>query len=997
MKKLLFFSFLYFIFIISFAQDTPPEELDSLKATLKDLSWQKLDSLGKFYTDEYELDKAELYLKEALQVAERDFGKDSLYLNSCRELGILYFYKGEYEKVENFWMKEKQITEQLYGKENLNYGKLCNNLAALYKTKGQYEKAEALYLEARHTIKKLAGKQHSDYASSCNSLATLYDIQGKHKQAEVLYKEAMEVIAELTGKEDTRYGMYCNNLAETYAARDMFQQAETLFLEAKDIFKITLGNQHPYYATSCESLANLYHSQGLYKKAEPLFLENKQIIETLLGKEHSKYASACINFANNYYSKGLYEQAELLYREAKDIKEKILGKEHPDYASACANLATVMVKQSLYDKAEALDKEAKEIREKVFGKKHSHYATSCRNLGTIYHKQKLYEKAEPLYLESKKIIEEVLGKEHIDYTTSCYNLALLYQDQGLYEKANLLFSEVSKNIEQGIKVQFPTFSESERQEHFENVKYYYTDFTEFATRYYSQNPKISQELFNQQLFTKGIIFSSVAKMKKQILASEDAELLSQYENWKQQKENYIKLIQSPISERDSTMDLKKLAFQINELEREISKKSEFFKENIQRKDYTWIDAKESLDKDEVIVELMRLEKKDIKGNTKDIVYVALILSKKTKKHPELLVLENGKELEKEGFAFYENSIEFQLEDTESYALYWKPIQDKLKNLSKKGYSKIYLSADGVYQKLSLGALLNPKTEKYITEEQNIQLITSSRDLIKRKKEGGNTVDLSKNFANYKAYLLGYPSYKLVEEDSTIIKDKNRALNGIQRVIGQQTEVIPVLEGTKIETDRIKSLFNKKEISVALFQKQEANEANVKSVQSPTILHFATHGFFINQIQNDKVTTMQEAEDRNLLQNPLLRSGLLLAGCQNPQLGEEDGVLSAEEAMNLNLKDTELVVLSACETGLGEIRNGEGVYGLQRAFRQAGAKTVIMSLWQVNDESTQLLMTYFYEQLLQGKSKREAFKAAQLQLKEKYKSPYYWGAFVVVGE
>jgi CHAT domain-containing protein len=184
-------------------------------------------------------------------------------------------------------------------------------------------------------------------------------------------------------------------------------------------------------------------------------------------------------------------------------------------------------------------------------------------------------------------------------------------------------------------------------------------------------------------------------------------------------------------------------------------------------------------------------------------------------------------------------------------------------------------------------------------------------------------------------------------------------------------------------------------TVSTYTKIQATEENFKTLDSPGVLHVATHGFFLSDVDvRDELATDETSAITN---NPLFRSGLLLAGASADRTGKtEDGILTAYEAMNLSLDQTDLVALSACETGLGEVRNGEGVYGLQRAFSVAGAKAVLMSLWQVDDAATQELMTNFYSHWLKGGDKYTAFRQAQLELKAKYPQPYYWGAFVLSG-
>jgi CHAT domain-containing protein len=184
----------------------------------------------------------------------------------------------------------------------------------------------------------------------------------------------------------------------------------------------------------------------------------------------------------------------------------------------------------------------------------------------------------------------------------------------------------------------------------------------------------------------------------------------------------------------------------------------------------------------------------------------------------------------------------------------------------------------------------------------------------------------------------------------------------------------------------------------------AVEVSLKTSRSPRILHLATHGFFLPDQQPPEMETSgRGSRFSQRLENPLLRSGLALAGANTwlrggtPPPEAEDGLLTAEDVSGLDLLATQLVVLSACETGLGQVQIGEGVFGLRRAFMLAGAKTLVMSLWKVSDHETQQLMGYFYQGILKGRHRADALREAQLALKAAYPHPRYWGAFICQGD
>lgn len=480
------------------------------------------------------------------------------------------------------------------------------------------------------------------------------------------------------------------------------------------------------------------------------------------------------------------------------------------------------------------------------------------------------------------------------------------------------------------------------------------------------------------------------------MRSNDAALIDQYNRWQSKKDFLAKVYKMPATtQKDIGVDEKQLEAEVNTIEKELSVKSEIFGRLTDQKFNTWMNIRQSLKAGEAAIEMISTR---INSDKEDI-YALLIVTQQSQINPDIVILNNRYELEGKLSRYYLNSIKQKVKDEISYNHYWKPVAEKL-----KGIRKVYFAAEGVYHQINLNTLYNPATGKYLLDEIEVQLVQSTKDIVNRKVISQKIKDVT---------LFGYPDYnnmRTLEDVKGKSTNEPAASNGAE-IIGDTTqrffngENILELPGTKIEVETIESLLRQKNIQIHRYVSDSATEGAIKKLNNPAVLHVATHGFFLADINYFGTDTLAGMSSRKLYDNPLLRSGLLFAGVKaafsatadTQDDSQEDGMLTAYEAMNLHLDQTNLVVLSACETGLGEISNGEGVYGLQRAFQVAGAKSVLMSLWTVSDEATQKLMSLFYENWLNGKPPREAFRVAQLSLRGKYPEPFYWGAFVLVGE
>ncbi|HWZ21876.1 MAG TPA: CHAT domain-containing protein, partial [Cytophagaceae bacterium] len=522
------------------------------------------------------------------------------------------------------------------------------------------------------------------------------------------------------------------------------------------------------------------------------------------------------------------------------------------------------------------------------------------------------------------------------------------------------------------------------------------EFSSLVLKNHKEDPSLIKKLYEYQIAFKEVALESEIKMITRASNSKDTLVKALFEEWKFAKDSLARYKKEFDEEK-----LKAISDKVYSLEYRLyyfSETGEYLNENQYGENWdSEISSDEKqieseqiqkiLKPNEASIEIVRFKKYTNEIVTDTIVYAFLILTADSPV-PKFIPIMNGNDMETRYFAYYKNQINFKNTDSLSYNIYWKDISEYL---TTKKIKKIHVCSDGIYHSINLSTLFNPISKKFLIDDYTIHLISNSKDLIKTlPKKKQKAID---------AALYGYPKYKLERVDISNEKISNeRSFTAFKTEETRsffENNPIPMLPGTKVEVEVIEKMLLNENVSTDKRIYNSATEENLKSLKHPDILHVATHGFYLKK--SDK-TTITDSLPLQIKENPLFRSGLLLAGCENHDSTQyEDGILTSYEAMGLYLDSTDLVVLSACETGIGDIQNTEGVYGLQRAFQIAGAKTIIMSLWKVDDTATKEFMIEFYKNYITGSNKLTSFKKAQLKLKEKFNQPYYWGAFVMIGE
>lgn len=968
-----------------------------------------------------DLKEALSWYQLALTIREEALGRiNPDYATSLFGFGLTLSKMGNYIEAEPILLEAKQIIENSVGKEYKYYTAFLDNLGIANMEIRKYDVAERYYLESLEIREKQNGKFTVQYGGNLINLAKLYYNMAYYEKAEPLLIEAIQLFKE--DLKNINHPFYSNALIMSsllYSQLGQFNKSELLFLENINLIEKNIGIENDKYAGSINNLALLYTNMGNYAKAEKYFLSALAIKLKISGKNNLFYASSLQNLGVLYSNIGDFKKSEYYLLQTRQVLDSLNLRVHPDYASLLANLSSVYQKTNRLKESEKLILESIEIFEKSSKVAGPEYALALGNLANLYQDIGDYLKAEPLFMKDKQIIESSLGKQNPEYTLAIYNLASFYFLKKDYMKCNLLLNELDTIDRSLVLNATQHMSENELQKYISIFSKRQDFMFSFAHHILLNNEgqnsnenTITETCYNNILFYKSILSEIVEHNK--VLATLDSNANEKFNLHRSYLRSLAQQYSKVITERDSNY-VADLEIKANDLEKELTRIIQPYDKRVQQ--LTWHEIQNKLNKNEAAIEFIHY-KYSIGGLSDSIYYAAMILTKDMTKPYFLPLFEESKLnslflFNGEHKSDYVNAI-YTMPDRgivnqegskiSLYDLLWKPIENQI-----KGIKKIYFSPSGLLHRINLSAIPVSNEETLADRYQLIELNTS-RQLI-----NDQNFKIKDNFA----VLYGGINF---EKDTSILKNETKSEDFVMASRSANeisfTSIDTSLRGgswgyllgTEKEVNALERIIQSVKIPVRLVKGSAATEESIKMIGknkkiSPRILHIATHGYFFPDPKLNTADGLGNRQETNVFKisdHPMMRSGLIMAGGNAAWKGvsstydKEDGIWTAYEISQMDLTNTELVVLSACETGLGDIQGNEGVYGLQRAFKIAGAKYLIMSLWQVPDKQTSLLMTTFYKKWLVEKlSIPRAFQGAQKELRELGFDPYQWAGFILV--
>lgn len=996
-----------------------------------------LSSIGGLFLPKEGYEKIEQIFLKTLDVKEQVVGKDAPeLLNLHLWLGRLYIASGEYRKGESSFLTAQAILDKMPTPEPDKVAYVCNGLGMIRLLNAEYPEAERLFLRAATILQTGSGPQRdAALAATLNNLGMLHYSKGDFDVAEQDFQRAQQLTEQAFGAGDVRVALFLNQLGMLYYTRGNYQKAHKFLEQASDMMKAKLGEKHPDLAYPYSNLGALYCAEGDYGKAESHLQLALSIKEDAVGKEHIELAPILNNLAVLHASQGDFPNAELLLKRALAIQENVLPRDHASIGVFLNQLAVFYISNEEYEKARGPLERSLAILEKALGPEHRNVGIARITLAALYADDEKYEKAEEQFRRALDILQKT--EPDSLYVGSIYdNLASISFAKGEFAQAESELQKALANIEVGAGANQPNLATilhnlaianegrgrvdraidfsmramsisehnlarniivgSERQKllYLAMLSGELDHVISLNVRSAPHNPSAIRLALTTLLQRKGraldVMTDSIGVLRRRTLPN--SSLAGKFEALSDACSRYAALVLAGPGDGEDAghqEDVRNLEISIDGLWKDLAAHSVEFQ--VQSEPVTLNAVQAAIPQDAALVEFLYYNPFDVKAGESDSPhYVAYIL--KRRGEPDWVDLGDAGKIDAEVARFL-GSLRGSQPDIRQRAReldekVMRPVRRRLGNKLKR----LLISPDAELNLIPFAALVD-EDQHYLVENYSISYLTSGRDLLRLRNSLPNRQG---------PLIVANPNFDLKEKAGVAETKAGSDHGGRRRPRGARLHFVP-LDEAAVEGAELRRVLKGAE----LLSGDQATVAAVKQVHGPSILHLVTHGFFLED-QRQRPKGLQEVmwggnaspTAVSLDENPLLRSGLALAGANLPQNGgDEDGILTALETAGLDLWGTKLVVLSACETGLGDLRYGEGVFGLRRALVLAGAESQVMSLWRDNDGATRVLMVKYYSRLASGEGRGEALRQVQLEMlgTKQYGHPYFWAGFIQSGD
>lgn len=959
-----------------------------------------LGNIASFYslrgaTGDYQ--KAVEYGNKAVELVKSGTPE---YANALNSLVVYYSQAGDMASADRIQKRAMKEARKRLKEDGASYATILNNHAIRMANMGYYTQALEFAKEAKAQFEESGHQTTLPYAKLLVNTATIYSHLHQYAEARQLLETALPVLESTVGRQNTDYIRATSDLSAVYKAAGNLEKADEMANVSDKIGRELGGQDNLKYAKSLSKQATVFASNGNYRRAIEHEKQALRIYERR--NDQGNAAVSLCDLASYFFHDGDHAAAIALADSALHIFEKS-GKPSLSHAQVLNNVSILYYNLDDFAKAADYGKRSLAMYEQLNETESAIYAKVLANVGLFSFRNQQLGPAIEYTERAFDIHKRILGEEHPDNVFLMYNLANYYSEQKQPQKAQDFYNRALTLQSLMVRTNFLHLTSAER-ERFWSMKNYVFKLAPTLAFIDRDNEDLLANAYNSTLFTKGILLNSDIDFKNLLLQSNDKTLLGKYNRLTDLYERENALLKLPAARRGK--EFEDVVNQIYELERELVKGSKEYGSFTSNLNIGLADVSRSLGSDDVAVEFIDDYIEGI-GRT----YMALYLRKGWQK-PRMEVLFSDHDLEEldyDGKTFQQafatpKGINRIYNDTLLGKKIWQPLVRHF-----DGVKNIYFSPSGLLYQFGIEYLFCNDSLR-VGDVYNLYRLSSTKSLAQAHDApqmktatifGGLNYDMTVAQLQTQHDRLQADAGYMALAGLTPIEDDTRALDSIST-----RGSVSYLPGTLEEAQTIGLQLRQHSVDTQMKLMEEGTEEAFKALngQRRSIIHIATHGFFFSEEQVRRsagALVFLQTDADGTRDHSMNYSGLLLSGSNYTLRGKklpqhlEDGILTAKEISQIDLRGAELIVLSACQTGLGEIKD-DGVFGLQRGFKKAGAQTLLMSLWSVSDAATNIMMSSFYTHLMEGMTKHQAFLKAQQAVRDGgFQDPYYWASFIIL--